>query len=84
MSISRAAHLKRGAQIVAHAGPIGLAEDQTAIVGGEVHTAHASRFAVGHTRDGGRDRKFDAARATADATIHATLHRAAIHALFVR
>jgi hypothetical protein len=82
--VAGAAHLERGAQVVAHGRPLGLAEDPAAIAGGELRTAHTGRFAVGHAGDRRRDREFNAARATADAAIHANLHRAAVRVLFAR
>ena len=50
-----AAHLERGAQVVAHARPLGLAEDPAVVVAGELHAAHTGWFAVRHAGDGGRN-----------------------------
>ena len=82
--VACAAHLKRGAQVVAHGRPIGLAEDQAVVIVGELRTAHTGQFAVGQAGDGGRNRGFDAACAAADTTVHAIRHRAAVRVLFAR
>ncbi len=77
MIIGRAAHLKRGAQVIAHDGTVGLAKYLAAVVGGQLHAAHARRFAVGHAGDRRGNREFDATCAATDATIHLTPRRAA-------
>ena len=82
--VTCAAHFKRGMQVDAHDRPIRLAENPAVVVSRKLYTAHASRFAVRHAGDGGRDREFDAACATTAAAIHANLHRAAVRVLFAR
>ena len=84
MLVACAAHLKRGTQVDAHDRPLGLTEDQAVVIVGELRTAHTGWFAVGQAGDGGRNRGFDAACATAATTIHANLHRAAVRVLFAR
>ena len=51
--IGRAAHFKRGTQVVADSGPIGLAEDPAAVIVGELYTTHPRRFTIRHAGDGG-------------------------------
>ncbi len=52
MIVTRAAHLKRGTQVVAYSRSIRVAEDAAAIVVGKLHATHTSRFAIGHAGDG--------------------------------
>jgi hypothetical protein len=52
MIVTCAAHLKRGAQVVAHDWPIWLAENSAAVISRKLRATYTCRFAVGHARNG--------------------------------
>lgn len=65
-----AAHFPRRAQTRADRGTFGRIENGAAVIIRQLRAAHARGLAVRHSGDGRRNRKRNAARATANAAIH--------------
>ena len=71
MAAPIAAHGGLGLQTGADGGAPRLAKNQAALVGAQLHAAHASGLAVRHTGNGAGDRRRGAACAAAGAAVDA-------------
>jgi len=54
-------------------GPFGMAKEPTAIIRGQLYTAHTRRFAVGHPWNWRRDRGCNTAGSTASTTLQSLI-----------
>lgn len=69
------AHLGAGAQAAADRRSFDHTEDKAEVVGRQLNTANAGRFAAGHAGDRRRDRRCDAAGPATRTTFHHSLSR---------
>src|SRR5690606_26797110 len=74
-----ATHLGIGHEPGTHSGALGLAEQGAALVGGQMDTGHACRFALRHAGNRGSDRGRHAAGATTFSTLHIEARILALH-----